>query len=176
MIKVIHTSNWSPDFIGDSILDIDSKALKRVGISHIVFDLDNTLVRHGSNTISQKYLNYLNALQKAGFTTIIGSNTRRDIRSLAAILNSNIIVPSGISYKPFPSFYRRIVTTSGTNPKHIAMVGDNVLNDIIGANHAGFTTILVNGLRSRTSPAFRLYFKLALRHASHSMYKPGSAN
>lgn len=168
MIEINHLSNWYPDFVSDDILDIDLKVLQHAGITHVVFDLDRTLVNHGSNVVSQEYLRYLEMIRVAGFTTIIGSNTRRDISSLSTALSAMAIVPAGISYKPLPSFYRRIIKVAGTNPKHIAMVGDNILNDVIGANHAGFTTVLVEGLRGKFSPVYHAYRKHVLKRANHS--------
>jgi len=168
VIEINHLSNWYPDFVSDSILDIDWKVLKRAGITHVVFDLDKTLVNHGSNVVSQEYMNYLETIRIAGFTIMIGSNTRRDISSLSALLGVIAIVPTGVSYKPLPSFYRRIIAEVDADPAHIAMVGDHILNDVIGANRAGFTTILVEGLHGKASLVYRAYLKLALKYATHS--------
>jgi HAD superfamily phosphatase (TIGR01668 family) len=169
MIKINHTSNWYPDYVSNDILNIDLQMLKFAGITHIVFDLDRTIVRHGSNRISEEYSHFLKSVRRSGFTIMIGSNTRRDISSLSALFNSIAIAPSGISYKPLPSFYRRIITQAGTGSEHIAMVGDHILNDIIGANRAGFTSILVKGLRYNNPLTYRIYFKLVLRRVDHSI-------
>lgn len=166
MIKINHTSNWYPDYVSDSVLDIDLQVLDRAGVTHIVFDLDKTLVYRGSNEISREYSDFLQTAQKTGFIIMIGSNTRRDIGPLSTLFDAMVVVPSGISYKPFPSFYRRISIEAGTSPEHIAMVGDHILNDTIGANRAGFTTISVMGLRNKNSLIYRTYLKLVLRRAT----------
>lgn len=168
MIKISHKSNWYPDYVCKSVLDINLAVLKHARITHMVFDLDKTLVYHGSNTISQEYSDFLQAIQNAGFVVMVGSNTRRDTSFLSTLFDPSIVVPSGLSYKPFPSFYRRIVIEADTSPEHIAMIGDHILNDIIGPNRAGFTTISVEGLRDNTSFFYRAYLKIVLRHVRPS--------
>ena len=168
MIKISYKSNLYPNYVCDSILGIDLQVLKSAGITHIVFDLDKTLVHKGSNSISLEYSDFLKTIQKAGFTVIIGSNTRRDLSFLSILLDPIVVAPAGLSYKPFPSFYRRIIVEAGTSSHHIAMIGDHILNDTIGPNHAGFMTISVRGMRGKISPFYRAYLNFAFRHAHHS--------
>lgn len=165
MIKIYSSSVLLPDYVADSVLDIDPGTLKQTGVTHIVFDLDKTLVRYRSNKISPDYLQLVVSLQEAGFVVLIGSNTRRDITSLTSLLGAQAIVPKGLSYKPHRSFYKRLVDAAGTSPDCMVMIGDHILNDAIGANLAGFNTILVRGLRSKTSLVYRAYIKRVLTHA-----------
>jgi HAD superfamily phosphatase (TIGR01668 family) len=166
MIQVNHTSVWYPDYICDSILDVPVGILQRDGITHLVFDLDKTLVPHGANTISTEFLAFLHTAASAGFTILIGSNTKRDIRFLSELINLTSVQPIGFSYKPFASFYKRITAQAGVAPAHIAMIGDHIVNDIIGANQAGITTILVTGPHHRIAFLRRWYVRRALRKHS----------
>lgn len=163
MIQVNRTAVWYPAYISDSILDIDLEALRHAGATHLVFDLDKTLVRHGTSTISAEFVAVLQSAQKAEFTILIGSNTRRDIGFLSELINLVAVQPSGFSYKPFASFYRRVIAQANTTPQHIAMIGDHILNDIIGANHAGFTTILITAPDQKAAFIRRWYTRWALR-------------
>jgi predicted HAD superfamily phosphohydrolase YqeG len=67
MIRVNSSSVLYPDYIADSVLDIDMRELKRIGITHLVFDMDRTLVRPRTNTIPTHYIDRISFLKKAGF-------------------------------------------------------------------------------------------------------------
>lgn len=45
--------------------------------------------------------------------------------------------------KPSPAFFHEAVAMLGTDPERTAMVGDDILNDVLGAQGAGLTGILV---------------------------------
>jgi HAD superfamily phosphatase (TIGR01668 family) len=169
MIQITHSSPLYPNYLADTALDIDASVLKEAGITHIVFDLDKTLVERRGNTIAPEYIAKIVALQTAGFTILLGSNSRRDIQQILASIHSSGVQPIKFSMKPLPSFYRRIAHTAGTSPDRIAMVGDHILNDVIGANRAGFTTILVKGFRVRGSLLYRTYTNRVLRHIVKSV-------
>lgn len=173
MIKITPRSILRPSYIADSILVIDASQLRQIGVTHIVFDLDSTLVHHRTNDVSAEYVQSLRALKKAGFTILLGSNTRRDIDDICQLLDAIAVRPRGLSMKPFKSFYSRVAEAAKTTPQHIAMVGDHIINDAIGANRAGFTTILVKGLRRKTSLLYRTYLRFVLKRrasteSSHS--------
>lgn len=163
MKKLTGTRLWHPDYMVDSVLEIDSDELRQHGITHLVFDLDNTLLPHGGHTVAAENLAKLRRLKRSGLTLLVGSNTRRDIERITTALELVAIRPIGVSMKPLHSFYRRVIAVAATPPEHIAMVGDHALNDIVGGNHAGLTTILVTGFHSHGASWQRLYHALLRR-------------
>lgn len=165
MIKIARSKLWHPQYVVGTVADIDPHPLQAAGIECIVFDFDNTLVHHRVNAVPDVYMKHLQSLKKAGLQVLIGTNTRRDIRQSSVIVGAEVVRPAGLSYKPLPSFYRRVLAVTGTLPEHTAMVGDHVLNDIIGANQAGFTTILVRVLHKKTSWQYREYVRRVLKHS-----------
>ncbi|HSX29076.1 MAG TPA: HAD hydrolase-like protein [Candidatus Saccharimonadales bacterium] len=162
MIQITKTTIWYPRYVANTILDIDKATLARQGITHIAFDLDKTLLARGARRISPSYVRHIQSLRQAGFTILIGSNARREIRPVVQALDVAVVLPKGLSMKPFGSFYKRLIAAAGTTPDHIVMVGDHIINDAIGGNRAGCTTILVRGLRQKTSLAYRLYMRIIL--------------
>lgn len=58
--------------------------------------------------------------------------------------------------KPFPRAFRRAMIQLGTEPHSTCAVGDQIFTDILGANWAGLTTVLVSPLSPRESPHTRL--------------------
>ena len=57
------------------------------------------------------------------------------------------------------------ITMAGAQPVHIAMVGDRLLNDVVGANRAGLTTILVNPYARKQQFHHHYYLRRAVRRA-----------
>lgn len=159
MIKIKQTKLYYPDYLADTILDIDGDALQLSGITHLVFDLDNTLIHGGLKRVSKEYAAKIAVLQRQGFTVLIGTNTRRDISIIQSLLGVSVIQPNGLAFKPLRSFFEEVIAAAGTMPKHIAMVGDHVINDIIGANRAGLTTVLVDTPHLAPSRFKQLYLQ-----------------
>jgi len=162
MKKVNDISIWRPNYVIQNVLELDTNELRKTGITHIVFDLDDTLVPRRRHVLSVDHVHFIASLKTAGFAVLIGSNTRRNISPLAQMLNVEAIVPAGISIKPFASFYKRVVAAADTEPERIAMVGDHILNDVIGGNLAGLTTVWTLPLNRTPGPLRRAYLRLAL--------------
>ena len=159
MIKLNNSHIWIPDYIATDIFNIDIDTLRHLGITHLVFDLDNTLLLRRTNTISPDYIKRIAELRGKGFTVLLGSNTRRDIASITDTLGISSVRSKFNSIKPFPSFYKRVIEASHTAPGHIAFVGDHMFNDVIGPNRAGMTSILVHSLSTRRSTLNAWYLK-----------------
>ncbi len=162
MIKVQKHSWWLPRYIVSSIMDIQPQTLKAAHITHVVFDLDNTLLLSRAHTIPAEYVRHIRTLKTAGFTIFIGSNTRRDISGPAAQLGVVAVVPKKLSFKPRKSFYARLTAATNTSPQHIVMVGDHIVHDIIGANRAGYTSVLVRVADDKWAWIRRPFIRYAL--------------
>jgi HAD superfamily phosphatase (TIGR01668 family) len=163
MKRITNPSRLYPNFIASSVLDIDAATLLRMGITHLVFDLDRTLVLRGSNVLTPAYLEHLRNLQSAGLTLLFGTNSRRDTTDLSSALGVTAVRPQGLSMKPRRSFYGRLIAQTGTTPDHIAMAGDHIVNDVIGSNRAGFTSILVTALTHRPTLLQQHYIQFVKR-------------
>jgi|GEM_PF-1409524 len=163
-MKRITNSSWFyPDFTVRSVLDIDAATLRAAGITHLVFDLDRTLVPRHAEALTSAYRKHIYSLQQAGLTILIGTNSRRDTSRLAEQLGVIVVRPIGLSMKPRRSFYTRLWQQTHTTPEHIAMAGDHIINDVIGPNRAGFTSILVAALTHRPTPVQQYYQRRIIR-------------
>jgi HAD superfamily phosphatase (TIGR01668 family) len=160
MTPILKPSIWYPNYFAQTILDIDPAVLRQRGVTHIVFDLDKTLVPAKKNDLPEAYVDFLRSLQAGGFTVLLGSNTRRDIQSITTLIDVQAIRPRYASAKPLQSYFARVIAQTGTSPNHIAMVGDHLLHDIIGGNRAGFTTILVRAIHHHIAPVNHGYIRL----------------
>ncbi len=131
-----------PDIYAKSIYTIDYEKLKRNGIKCILFDLDNTIAPLNVDTPDKSIRDLFNELEAMGFKLIIMSNSPRNrLRSFKEILN---VDTSASSKKPLPQKYHKIMKMYNFKDSEVAAMGDQLLTDILGANHVGITSILLN--------------------------------
>lgn len=161
MIKIIRANKLYPNYVADSVLQIKIDELVGLGISHIVFDVDETLLQKGGNELPHKYIEHVHQMREMGIKILIGSNSSRDLSKLAGEIGAVVIKPSTFHFKPLKRFYSKIVKGAGVHPDNIAMVGDRVLNDIWAANEAGLTTILVKPYKRKPGPFLHFYLWMA---------------
>lgn len=163
MKKTNRKSRFYPDYIARSVLEIKADELKEAGITHLVFDIDETIVPRNHHELDEHYIVFLQKLEKQGFTLLIGSNSRRDISNITRHMSAEIVRPTRFSFKPLSHYYRKIIFASQTDVSNIVMIGDKILNDVVGGNIAGLTTILVEPYAQKRGIFHRTYLKYALR-------------
>lgn len=135
-----------PDYIAKSVCDIDFSILKAKGIKVILIDLDGTVVSRGTFNVDKKITAHL---KKQTIDIYIATNRpkNRSLKDLKVSLHAKgVIHPSGIFMKPLPLYYRQAAVSHKFKTAEVAMIGDRYLQDIFGANLAGYTTILVRKL------------------------------
>lgn len=136
-----------------SIFDLDLEALGTLGIRGIILDLDNTLLPYGSQAVTEEVRQWLRQVQEAGFAVSLVTNTwSRRRRTLAQTLGIPV-APGWV--KPAASMFRRAMAMMGTAPRQTAMIGDQLLTDILGGNRLGLYTILVTPIGGREFPGTR---------------------
>lgn len=125
-----------------TIYDIDANHLWGFGVRGIITDLDNTLVGARDPHATPELIEWLNRLQKMGFKVVIVSNNNHGRVSAFA-------EPLGIPFihrakKPWNVSFHRAMKLLGTNARQTAVIGDQMLTDVLGGNRMGLYTILVN--------------------------------
>ncbi|NPV70754.1 MAG: YqeG family HAD IIIA-type phosphatase [Firmicutes bacterium] len=144
-----------PDLCCPSIGDIDLAALKRCGIEGLIVDVDNTLVEWNRHEPTEALHTWFDAVRAAGLRCCIVSNSRRrdGIAAFAKPLGVPFVVPAG---KPSPRPFRLAMNLLGTDPSNTAVVGDQVLTDVLGGNALGLYTVLVKPIGTREFAGTRL--------------------
>jgi hypothetical protein len=145
----------SPTYLAESVWSVDLDALARAGVRGIILDLDNTIVDWGETWIRPQVAAWVQAARDRGFRLCIVSNALRGarVRQVAEELGLPAILRAG---KPLPSAFRKGLQTLGTDPGSTCAIGDQVFTDILGANWARISSILVPPLSPRESPHTRL--------------------
>lgn len=135
---------FKPDYIVDSVAQIDFKQLYSGGVRACLIDLDGTVVARGTYEVGT---DIKKALKAAPVKVYIATNrpVSRDLKNLKEDLHANgVIHPKGLLGKPFKRYYAAAKDDLGLNKKELIMIGDRFLQDMYGANRAGLRTILVS--------------------------------
>ena len=136
-----------PDIYQKSIYTINYAKLKDRGIKCILFDLDNTLSPTNMKEPSQKLIDLINELKDMGFKIIIFSNSHK--KRIKPFKDGLMIDAAHSCMKPFKKKFIKIMQIYGFNESEIAIVGDQLLTDILGGNKVDITTILINPISKK---------------------------
>ncbi len=135
---------FRPDAVVRSVADIDLDALHERGIEYLLIDVDNTLIAHGMPELSPERLDWMEKACRR-FTVCLVSNsvTGRRMRRLADAMELPCINVWHWDRKPFRGGVRKGMAMIGAEPEKTAMIGDQVMTDIIAGNRCGLYTIWV---------------------------------
>jgi uncharacterized protein len=133
-----------PDVQVETVCDVTPTLLRELGVRGVLLDLDDTLVASDAEGPSPDAEAWLRHLVGSGIKVVILSNGERSrVRLLAERLGVRAFALVG---KPFWFAFRRGLAALDTPRAATAMVGDQLFTDMLGANLAGLTSILVRPL------------------------------
>lgn len=136
-----------PDVYVRSIYDIDLNMLKKRSISCLIMDIDNTLTPWNSSEISDKLWNWVQKAHGEGFRIcLLSNNGQKRVKELSAKLGVAYIYNAA---KPRRRSYQRALDIMDTTYEHAAVIGDQLLTDILGGKRMGMFTILVDPIDER---------------------------
>ena len=140
-----------PQGVYPSFSALSPKALKNKGIKLVLADLDNTLVAYQVPEPTQEVVDWKNALEAEGIQLFVLSNSRKPGR--AQRFADALGVPfQGHSGKPKKKGYLRAMERMGVLPHETVMIGDQIFTDVLGANNAGVTPMLILPIRLAGNP------------------------
>lgn len=137
---------YVPDIYQKSVYAIDYSKLKKRGIKCLLFDLDNTLVFPSIKEPTEELVELFKKL-KEDFDVVIFSNSpNHRLKPFGDILE---VKYSYSSRKPFKKKFLEFINNSKYDLGEIAIIGDQLLTDILGGNSVGITTILTDPLTKK---------------------------
>lgn len=165
-----------PDMYQKSIYTINYKKLKSLGIKCLLFDVDNTLVPHTTKKMPRKIKDLIERLKDMGFKVILISNGRKSrLKKYKDYLEVDC---SAVSMKPLSFKFNKILKLYKFTENEVAIIGDQLLTDILGGNVVGITTILINPISLKDhqiTKISRIIEKIIMRTASKKkLFKRGS--
>ena len=136
-------SMFKPTMYRKNIFEINYKKLKELGITCLVFDLDNTLGLIDQKKCPRETKKLIKELQK-DFLVLISSNNNG--ARLEPYLKELGVGGVAWSLKPSTRGLRKIKKDYKLKKKEMVMIGDQMVTDILSGNLYGVTTILVDPL------------------------------
>ncbi|MCR4605283.1 MAG: YqeG family HAD IIIA-type phosphatase [Eubacterium sp.] len=135
-----------PDETVSSTYEINYQKLYRQGYRGLLFDIDNTLVKHGEGATKQA-IALFDKLKKMGFECCVISNNKK---ARVLLFNKDIGIHTVFNaHKPASKGYYYAMELMHTNVTNTVFVGDQLFTDIFGAKKIGMKNYLVSPISSR---------------------------
>lgn len=134
---------FKPTMYKKNIFEINYDKLKEMGITCLIFDLDNTLGLIDQKKCPTEAKKLIKKLQK-DFLVLISSNNTKD--RLEPYLKELGIGGVALSMKPSTCGLRKIKRDYKLNKKEMVMIGDQLVTDVLSGRNFKIMTILVDPL------------------------------
>ena len=133
---------FKPDTQALRLQHVNLYCMRHVGVKVLLLDADNTICPFNSPDVSPEVIQWVETAKAAGFAVLIASNnTLARVRPLCEKLQIGAVAHAN---KPLPFKLKRAVRSLGFEPKACAMIGDQVLTDVLAGKLAGMHTVLLN--------------------------------
>ncbi len=131
---------FTPDYYIRSFRELNIERLITNGIQVLVCDIDNTLVAHDQAYPDEAVKQFIRRVQDAGIQIVLVSNNVKErVDTFAHGLH---VATYPFARKPLKKTYLKMMKDTGCSPQEIAVLGDQLLTDMLGDNRVGFYTIL----------------------------------
>ncbi len=161
-----------PDCTVENVAFLDKAFYDERGIKALVFDIDNTLVKHTDKTPPKNVLDYFALLREWNIKYSIVSNNSSERVSAFCV---NLGVPFfADALKPRGKYIKKAMKEMGAKKGETALVGDQLFTDMLGGNLLGLYTILVTAVgEDETSfVSFKRKFeKILLEKNKHKLFE-----
>ena len=131
----------------NKITDITYEYLEFNNINGLILDVDNTLIDYYEN-LSEETIEWVNLLKDKGIKMCILSNSNKldKVKRVAEKLDIEYI---HFGMKPFKRGFTRAVDILKIEEKNIAVIGDQIFTDVLGANRMKMYSILVDPIKEK---------------------------
>lgn len=133
--------NIYPDLYLDSVININATLLKKNNLAGLILDVDNTLIDYYRNMLDG-VPKWCEELKQEGIKCIIvsNSNKREKVENVAKALDIDYIM---FAKKPMKSGFKRALELLELKEFEVAVVGDQLFTDVLGAKRMNMFSILV---------------------------------
>ena len=137
-----------PDVILPELPAITPEMLRARGVSFLMMDFDNTIVPYTTDVPTQSMQAWLEKMKASSIRLCVVSNSKRprvvqfcERYGLECVTHAK---------KPFQKGISECLLRFSLNPGEAALVGDQIYTDVLGANCAGLTSILIAAIDNHT--------------------------
>lgn len=143
-----------PEHVFEHYYEVTPAELQKRNLRGLLLDMDNTLVPYEETTPRPEFAEWLLALQKSGIAVALVTNNHK--KRLATFNAPHGLPAYANSLKPLPHNLRRAAKRMNIPVKECAMLGDQLLTDMLAAHFAGMTAFIVPPIRDKKNPIVRL--------------------
>lgn len=137
-----------------SVLEITTEMLKNNNLKGLILDLDNTLTTHDNPKPADGVLDWLDEMKKSGIKIMIVSNNHGyRVKPFAEMLGLEF-VSDGL--KPLSRGINEAQKRMGIPFSQLAVVGDQIFTDILGANLKRIKSIYVKPIEYEKTTFFKI--------------------
>lgn len=136
-----------PDMYYKNVQSIDLKDLEEKEIKGIAIDVDNTLIDY-NQVVSDEVIDWVNKAKDAGYKICIlsNSNNKSKVEKVANTLGLDYIM---VAKKPFKTGFKKVLKHLELSEKDVAVIGDQVFTDVLGANRMNMISIYVEPINKK---------------------------
>lgn len=136
-----------PKLYLENATKITEDIINENNIKGIILDVDNTLIYYNKELLKDVDIWCQNLAQKGiKFCIVSNSNKKEKVRMVAEKLGIPYI---SFAMKPLKKGLIKAKNIMGLQCENIAVVGDQIFTDVIGANRSGMFSILVKPLETK---------------------------
>lgn len=131
----------------NSVKEISIELLEKNHIKGLILDVDNTLIDFDKK-MPDGVEEWAQNLKKVGIKLCILSNSNK-VDKVKSVANQLEIPFLYFAKKPFKSGFKKAKAVLGIEAENIAVVGDQIMTDVIGANRSHMFSILVKPIEEK---------------------------
>lgn len=156
-----------PDRHFESYRALSPAFLAKRGVRLLLSDIDNTLAPYEQSEPDDEIRAWVAAMQAAGIAVAFVSNNHRERVELFNRTLGCRAYPD--AHKPLKKTMRRAMEEHGAIPAETAMLGDQLLTDVLAGKRLGLLSLTVPPIRDKRDPFTR--FKRLLERPVFRAYR-----
>jgi len=135
-----------PTYKFKKLTSVKTEFLRKRGISLLMLDLDNTIAPYGQEKPDTATLQWVQEMTAGGIVLFIVSNSKKQnhVSAYAAAMGIDFVYHA---HKPSPQKLLEVCRELGVEPCAAAFAGDQIFTDVLAANRAGASSILVRPIK-----------------------------
>lgn len=136
-----------PDMYCKNVQSVNISRLLYEGLEGVAIDVDNTLIDY-NQTLSDEVKNWVEKIKKSGLKVCIlsNSNNKNKVKKVADTLGLEYVM---VAKKPFKSGFKKACNLLKLDPVFVAVIGDQLFTDVIGANRMGMFSVYVEPINKK---------------------------
>ena len=133
-----------PTVITNSVTDLTPEYLQGGGIKLLMLDFDNTIVPYTTNEPTVEMAAWLKMMVESHIQLCVVSNSKKNrVKIFCKAYGIDCITHAK---KPFSKGIKECLSRYDLPAKACALAGDQIYTDVLGANYAGVTSIMVKAI------------------------------